>query len=343
MMILLSGTIGSKNLELSSNLMKDFYKNKRILITGSSGYLATNIVDELKEIDCQIIRLSRSRVTLIPQDCVATIENISGDIRYQAVWDQLLKSDINVIFHLAAQTSVSVADENPTADFEVNVLPMLNMLESCRRSGKSPTILFAGTVTQVGIPGYLPVDEKHPENPITMYDFHKLMAEKYLKYYVKKGIVQGVCLRLANVFGPGPGSSSTDRGILNRLICKAVNGEALTIYGKGDNVRDYIYIADVVSAFLTAGAKIERINGQHFVIGSGTGHTIAEAVKLVAQHVEKKTELRVPVTNIERYTQKSLIETRNFIADISAFKHATGWSPSVNLTHGIDLTIGGLL
>ncbi|MDA2928782.1 NAD-dependent epimerase/dehydratase family protein [Acidobacteria bacterium AH-259-O06] len=311
---------------------------QKILVTGGTGYLAANLINRLKNTDCHIVRLGRPETVFTPMSGVARIEDVRGDIRQRATWERSLDG-VTTIFHFAAQTSAYVADENPQADLEVNVLPMLQLLEICRENDWHPSILFSGTVTETGIPESLPVDETHPDQPVTIYDLHKLMAENYLKYYSQQGIVCGAILRLANVYGPGPRSSSPDRGMLNQIVRRALGGEALTIYGRGEHVRDYIYVEDVVQAFLQAVQNIERLNGRHFVIGTGQGHTIAESVKLVAERVAKKTGRLVPVKHIDSPVSQSPIEARDFVADSSRFSQATGWRGGVSLIDGIDRTI----
>jgi UDP-glucose 4-epimerase len=315
-----------------------FYKGKRLLITGGAGYLASNLVGLLREMDCFITRLDRPGTQFAPVIGKASTQDVQGDIRERAIWEPLLVN-ADIVFHFAAQTSVYVADKNPIADLDVNVLPILYLLETCRQKCWHPIVIFSGTVTECGIPTRLPVDENHPDHPITIYDLHKLMAEGYLKHYTAQDVLRGAVLRLANVYGPGPKSSSADRGVLNLMIQKALKGETLTVYGDGNYMRDYVYVEDVARAFLEAGAKIDRVNGRHFVIGSGQGHTIAEAVNLVAERVALKIGQRVPVIYVEPPEALSQIETRNFIADTMRFSHATGWKARVPLVDGIDRTI----
>lgn len=320
------------------SLMVSRFAGKRILITGASGYLANNLIHSLKHINCTIIRLSRnSKLSSISG--IASIIDITGNICTREIWAQVLEK-VDIVYHLAAQTSVYVADKNPLADLEINVVPMLNLLETCRNKAWKPIIIFSGTVTETGIPKTLPVNESHEDCPITIYDIHKLMAENYLKYYSNYGIVQGTILRLANVYGPGPKSSSADRGIINMVMRKALAGEPLTIYGKGECLRDYIYVEDVVSAFLKAAIHIENLNSKHFVIGSGKGHTIAQAINLVADRVALKTgKQRVPVKHIEPSSIQSPIERRNFVADKRQFSLITGWHTCYSLIDGIDQTL----
>jgi nucleoside-diphosphate-sugar epimerase len=285
-----------------------------------------------------MIRFDRPEANLLPVNGKAKIDDMFGDIRDQLIWEKVLdKTDI--VFHFAAQTSTYASNDNPLDDIKINVLPMLNMLETCRRKNWNPVILFSSTVTVIGIPAALPVNEAQTGRPITVYDLHKLMAEEYLKYFVAQGFVRGAVLRLSNVYGPGPKSSRSDRGILNMMIRKALVKEALTVYGKGDFLRDYICVEDVARAFLTAGIKIEKLNGRHFIIGTGEGHTVAQAINLVADRVALKTGHRVNVTHIEPSTPQSPIEDRNFVADPRQFCDATGWEKQFSLNEGIDFTI----
>ena len=314
------------------------YTGKRILVTGGTGYLATNLVGFLKDSEWCIVRLSRPGATFIPFDGAAQIIDVTGDVRERTTWEHTLEG-IDVVFHFAAQTSVYVAQENPLADLKINVMPMLYLLETCRQRGWQPTVLFSGTVTETGIPVRLPVDETQPDNPITVYDLHKLIAEHYLRSYATQRIVRGVVLRLANVYGPGPQSRSADRGVLNTMVRKALKGEMLSVYGKGDYLRDYVYVEDVARAFLAAGAENDNVNGQHFVIGTGQGHTIAEAFNIVAERVALKTGTRVAITHIDRPALQSAIETRNFVVDPRKFAQATGWRPTYSLCQGIDRTV----
>jgi nucleoside-diphosphate-sugar epimerase len=123
------------------------------------------------------------------------------------------------------------------------------------------------------------------------------------------------------------------------MVRRALKGEELTIYGDGKFVRDYVYVEDVASAFLSVASKIDKTNGRHFVIGRGDAHTIADAVNLVAQCVKHKTGKSVRVTYIDPPANLSPIEKRNFIANTNQFTNATGWQANISLKQGIDLTI----
>jgi nucleoside-diphosphate-sugar epimerase len=310
----------------------------RVLVTGGAGYVGSSVVRLLGDAGCRVVRLNRpDSVGPAPQP-PPDAEDMTGDIRDRTVWDRALDG-VDVVIHLAAQTSVGVANRDPPADLENNVLPLLYLLETCRRKGSRPAVVFASTATVVGLPTRLPVDEAHADRPVTIYDLHKWMAEGYLSYYTREGVVRGATLRLANVYGPGPRSRSADRGVLNAMVRRALDGKALTIYGMGEHLRDYVYIEDVARAFLAAATHIGRLDGEHFVVGSGQGHTVAEAVRTVADRVGSRTGRRVEVTHADPPMPLLPIERRDFVADITRFHRATGWSPGVGLVEGIDRTI----
>src|SRR5690606_17005384 len=117
--------------------------------------------------------------------------------------------------------------------------------------------------------------------PITAYDVHKLHAEQLMLLAHRQGQLGACSLRLPNVYGPGP-RGADDRGILNLMIRRAMRGEDLTIWGDGNFVRDYVFVDDVVDAFVAALRHAASTDGRRFVIGSGQGHTIAEAFREVA-------------------------------------------------------------
>jgi len=314
------------------------FQNKNILLTGSNGYLAHALCSLLAKTKCRIIAMDIHQITPFLPSKIRKIKIIKRDIRNPDVFSEILKP-IDIVFHFAAQTSVYKANDNPLDDMAINLLPMLHLLETCRSRKISPIIIFAGTATECGIPKYLPVDERHPDHPMTIYDLHKLAAENYLKYYVRQGFVKGAILRLANVYGPGPKSSSAERGVLNMMALRALQGLDLTLYGSGNFIRDYIYIDDVAEAFLYSASKIDKINGQHLIVGTGKGYKISEAFEIVAKRVEVRTGRTVKIRHVKPPSYLSPIETRNFIANRTRIKKLTGWKPSHGLVNGIDMMI----
>ncbi len=291
------------------------YSGRAVAITGATGFIGSCTLKVLADADCRILPV---------------------DLRDPATCTGLLEAD--VVFHFAADTGTASSDEHERRSFEANVLPFRELLSMCAAAPSRPFIVFAGSVTQTGVPRTVPVSEDVPDNPVLPYDRHKLLSENDLKTAVADGRVSGTSLRLANVYGPGGHRQKRDRGVLNRMIRDAIGGRPLTVYGTGEYLRDYIYIEDVVNAFLMAGLCPEKLNGSHVVIGSGSGRTIAAAASTIADRVAAATGTRVPVTLAPRYALSAL-EQRQFVADPSRFIKATGWRPSWDFEDGVDRTI----
>jgi len=316
-----------------------YYRNKVVLVTGASGYIGSTFIQSLTHTGCNIIALTRDRKRLkslflnLPK-----IKIVEGDIRDKKIWRRLL-SKIDILFYFAAQTSSKFANENPLLDVEINLLPIINIIENCQKNDYHPDIVYSGTATEVGFTEKYSMDETFPDAPITVYDINKLSAEKWLQFYSNQLGNRAVTLRLTNVYGPSYNSSSSpDRGILNSMIYRAINNKPITIYGKGDFVRDYIYIEDVCSAFLTAASKIDLLKGRYYLIGSGKGYTIKDAFLEIKNVIEKMLHKKVKIIHVRIPKGLSKIEFRNFVADTSKFKSLTRWEAKVSLREGIKKT-----
>jgi len=320
-----------------------YYRDKTILITGGFGYIGSSVVSVLNKISCNIIVVTKeNRRDAGFSDGAAQVSVIEADIKKKDIWKDLLIG-VDVLFHFAAQTSSNVANSNPSFDTEVNLLPVVNIIETCQKNNFSPHIVFSGTVTEAGLTTTYPVNESFRDTPITVYDINKLAAEKYLQFYSNQLGNFAVTLRLPNVYGPGPKSSSADRGILNAMIRKALSGKPLTIYGDGNFIRDYIYIDDVAEAFLLAGAEIDTLKGNYYVIGTGVGYTMKDAVGIINDEVMQKTGKNVEITFVPPPENISQIEYRNFVADSKSFNSLTGWKARISLHEGIKRTINYFL
>jgi len=320
-----------------------YYKKKTILITGAAGFIGSSLARVLSQIDCTLICCSRDIEKLeIIRSAKAHVVNREIDIRTPSIWEEILEG-VDVVFHFAAQTSSKFANDNPCMDMDINLVPIARFVETCQNKSIRPDIIFPGTVTEAGLTQTYPIDEMIQDVPITVYDINKLAAEKYVCYYGAQLGGRGVNLRLANVYGPGPKSGRPDRGILNMMVMRALAGEPLTLYGEGKFVRDYIFIDDVVTAFLMAGAALPVTNGRYYVLGSGVGHTIKEMAEIVRNLVAKITGKNVDIQNVPPPPGLSQIEFRHFVANTSRFRQDTGWSPQVTLEAGIKRTIDSFM
>ena len=177
-----------------------WYCGKRVLVTGSSGYLGSKLVRLLAGVRCELHCVDRLPERQGLGETAASLHFHRADIRKKTALAKLA-AGADVIFHFAAQTSAQEADADPAGDFRLNVLPLFNMLEACRAGAVRPVIVFASTVTAYGMNPRLPVNEREADQPITMYDVHKAAAEKYLLNYCAAAWRDDA--ELANVYGPG--------------------------------------------------------------------------------------------------------------------------------------------
>lgn len=307
-----------------------------VLITGGSGYIASRLLPQLSGVGDLRVLSRRAPRPSIPfrwiqghaGDAVALAEAVEG---------------VRTIFHLAAQTSVAVAKQDPRADYDANVTSLVRLLDAIGGRKNPTTLVLAGTATESGIPPTDTLDERAQDQPITVYDSHKLEAERALEAASRSRIVRGVTLRLANVYGPGTPSGAVDRGVLNRMIRLAFKGHPLEIYGDGSELRDYTFIDDIAAAFVKAAGHAADISGRHFVVGSGDRRTIAQIVATVARRTEERVGHAVALKHVRMPESSDPIDARSYVVDASAFTAATGWRPSIDLETGIDRTLDWIL
>lgn len=300
-----------------------------ILITGASGLIGRSLAERLRgrhDLVCQ----SRTR-----RDNTPDVEWIQHDLATDS-WDVLAGRQIDVVYHLAGQTSTYKARNDPRVDLSVNVLGFLGLLDQLKRQARAPFVVLAGTATEIGLSDVLPIHEGLPDRPVTFYDLSKLTAERYLAQYVREQWLGGCTLRLGNVFGRSQPGQQADRGIIDKIFQQAVAGRAITMYGDGRFLRDYIFIDDVIAAFVHAAEQREQTNGRTFYIGSGQGTTLKEAFTKVIDLAAGFTGLRVELQEVTPPPGLSEIEGRNAVIDSSAFRQATGWKPEYNFDSGLQ-------
>jgi UDP-glucose 4-epimerase len=314
------------------------YNNKRVLVTGAAGYIGSALIDRLSVLGAEVIAFSRKPIF------IKGVKNVLGDIRNKDGWKDWV-SDVPIIFHLAAQTNDKVAAKNPMLDWENNCGSFLNLLRACGAAGNVPTVILASSVTLFGRPDKLPVRDSIPATPLSYYDLHKLCNETYLTLAQERGCVRGTSLRLANVYGPSSSVSAEGRGILNWMVGQALQHGKLTVYGTGEWIRDYIFIDDVVDAFLRMGvADPSAFNTASYQVCSGKGTRFLDVVRHLADLVQKHLGRSVSVSH-DHSVKLSVIDQRNFIGDPSKLIEKTGWESTISLEAGmqriLDVAIKG--
>jgi nucleoside-diphosphate-sugar epimerase len=309
---------------------------KSVIITGARGYIGSALATRLRDAGYALRLVSRSAdaANAAPGEAVQA-GYVQADLRDEGAWSDLL-SDSNTVVHLSSRTDLRAAEADPSADENINVEPVRALIRAAARSGRQPKVIFASTVTIVGNRHENPVDEKTPDRPCSVYDRHKLTCEALLREATGNGVLRACSLRLANVYGYGRVSTNANRGILNSMLRRALNKEALAVFGEGAYVRDFVHLQDVAEAFRAAVASDQLYDGSHYVIASGRGHTLAEAFDIIVEEAFHETGYRVEIRRAPEPPDLHPIERRNFVGDWRLFNELTGWRPRVELRAGIQ-------
>jgi len=224
---------------------------------------------------------------------------------------------------------------SPSDNLSDNVLNFIKTLDYLRGQKIKPFIVYAGTITQVGIVDGLLINEDLKDEPRTFYDLGKLTAEKYLLQYIEEGWLEGCSIRLPNVFGAVSIQQSKNRGIIDKLLRDALVGKNLEIYGEGNWVRDYLYIDDVTAALEITLLKKNELNGKYFCIGTGEATSLLNAFQKIVNIVGESTGNYVDIIKINIPKNSSKIDFRNSVVDSRKFINATNWSAKYTLEKGL--------
>lgn len=284
-----------------------------ILITGATGFTGSHLCRELLRKGYGVFGLSRSGKT---QNIASLLHEknfhlIEGDIRDMPRIRTIIKdNDVRVVFHLAAQLPQAGDFEDPFLSFEINAKGTLNMLHAAYLRGVEKFIYGSSIDVYSEPPKYLPVDEKHPVQPATNYGVSKLEGELYCNLYSKAMNV--VVLRYSIVYGMG---QRQDRAI-SRFINQTLSDKPLTIHGDGTQANDFVYVGDVVQAYLLA---LETNKPGIYNIGSGEEISVLDLAKKVIKFTKSKSGVRCTGTESNRPFR--------FALDINEARMALGYSP----------------
>lgn len=312
------------------------YKGTGVLITGGLGFIGSNIAHALVErgarvkiVDALVPELGGNRFNI--EAIKEGLEISIGDIRDLELIEKLVE-DVDVVFNLAAQVDHIASMEDPLLDLDMSGRGALTVLEACRRTGREIRVVFPGSRLQFGRPRTIPVAEDHPMDPMNIYAIHRLLGEAYHRVYDRSMGLSTCVLRLSNPFGPRQQMRHSKYGILNWFIRVAIEGGEITLYGAGDQERDYFFIDDGVDAFLRAGC-MQDAGGGVFNLGYGESITMADAAATIVEVVGSGT-----VTHIPWPEGRSKQETGGYVTDISRINKILGWSPKVSFAEGVRRT-----
>ena len=326
------------------------HNGKHVLITGGCGFVGTNLAERF---------LSEGRTVCVLDDLsrLGVERNLAwlraghgdrlrvevADIRDAKVVRRAVRNS-SAVFHFAAQVAVTSSLADPVHDFGVNAFGTLNVLEALRAQHEPPPLFFTSTNKVYGALDDVPLVEaatrwtpadgsagaitERPLAPHTPYGCSKAAADTYVLDYVRTFGLRAVAFRMSCIYGPHQ-FGTEDQGWVAHFVIRALEGKPITLFGDGRQVRDVLYVDDLVDAFAAAWKHIDRTSGRAFNIGGGSANTtsLVELLDLVTR-----------LTGLEPRIQLAPWregDQRHYVSDTRAFQAATGWAPAVDVATGV--------
>ncbi len=306
----------------------------KVLVTGGAGFIGSHLTEGILG--------ARHRVVVIDNESTGRRENvpggatfIRGDVANLKELEVAFEGGVDAVCHIAGQVSIIRSFTDPVADLRTNVQGTINVIQLCLKH-KVPRLLYASSMTNYGQTEVLPIPETHPCEPTSYYGITKFAAERYVHTTASRVDLDFgfhvTSFRMYNVYGPRQALDNPYQGVLGIFLGNLLRNEPITIYGDGEQSRDFIYISDVVRAWVTA-LDNEAAFGRIFNIGSGRRLTInqlADAVLDAFQQSRSTWEVR--------YFPARPGEQRHVEADVRRAASAMGWKPAISFEEGLAKT-----
>src|SRR3989344_9506126 len=304
-----------------------FWQGRIVLVTGASGFVGSHLVKRLILKKAQVVTLSKKglKISMQTQDEIGSIED------FEKLNGIIKKYKIDTIFHLAAQPIVEVGQENPIKTFEVNIKGTWNILESAREN-KIQKVIVASTIHVYGDNPKVPFKEEYFPQPSRPYETSKACADLLAQSFADTYNLPVEIPRFVNIYGPGDSNFSR---LIPKVIKSILNNEQPEVWDIG-SIRDFLYIDDVINAYLTLAEK-QLDNGRRlrvFNFGTGKPIKIHDLVLKIIELSKKKIKLEM-----EKPPEERANEIKKQYVSITKAKRELNWFPKVSLEDGLTRTI----
>lgn len=316
--------------------MTNYFKSKKVLITGGLGFIGSNLAIRLVKEGANVTLVD----SLVPEyggnlfnvkEIKSKVDINISDVRDEHSMKFLLQGQ-DYLFNLAGQTSHMDSMKNPQTDLEINCRAQISILETCRNFNPEIKVVFASTRQVYGKPDYLPVNEQHPIRPVDVNGINKIAGEWYHILYNNVYGIKACALRLTNTYGPRMRIKDARQTFLGIWIRLVLEGMPIEIWG-GEQLRDFNYIDDCVSALMYAAAS-KKAYGKVFNLGDHERISLKALAKLL-----------ITINGSGEYIVKTFPEDRkkidigDYYSDFDYFTRTVGWKPKVGITIGIKETL----
>lgn len=313
------------------------FVNKKVMITGGLGFIGSNLACHLVELGAHVVIVD----ALLPgcggnpfniEDIRNRVEVSFADLRDADALRPLVKGQ-DIIFNLAGKISHIESMQDPFADLEINARSQLSLLEACRHGNPGVKIVYAGTRQIYGIPEYLPVNERHPLQPVDINGIHKMAGGWYHLVYHKVYGLRASTLRLTNTYGPRMVVRDSRQGVIGWFIKQAMDGEEIQLYGGGGQLRDMTYVDDVADAFLFA-AVSDEVDGDVFNLGGPQPVSLRDFVHVLVEICGSGSYREVDFP-----PERKRIDIGDYYGDYGKIKRVLRWEPRTSLAEGLEKTV----
>ena len=301
-------------------------EGRSALVTGGAGFIGSHMVDRLLEEDFRVI--------IVDDLSSGKLKNVNhhATFHHMSITQPMLEEVFNrekpeLVFHMAAQSSVSRSTKNPISDSEINALGTLRLLDASRKSGVDKVIYSCTGGALYGDPVSVPCSESTPVVPISPYGMSKYIAEQYLQYYRRQYLLDFTSLRYGNVYGPRQDPEG-EAGVIAIFISAMLSGSRPTIFGDGEQQRDFVAVEDIIDANMAA---IDRGSGKAFNIASGE----LTSVNSVFEALREITGFRWDASR----APARMGDVYRISLDCSLAAEELKWSPSTKLADGLERTV----
>ncbi|MEX1112779.1 MAG: GDP-mannose 4,6-dehydratase [Candidatus Andersenbacteria bacterium] len=314
------------------NDVSEYFRGKSVLITGGAGFIGSSLAQAIVPLGAKVTVLD----AMLPlyggnefnlEGIRDQIEFVQGDIRDAELVAKLV-SGKDIVYSFAAQVSYIDSKEQPFLDLDINGKGHLTVLEAIREHAPQARVLFSSSRMVYGKIKTVPVEETHPTDPLSLYGIHKLLGEKYYHYYWDTFGVDTVSVRIPNPYGPRQQMKHSKYSIVGWFVRQAMEDNNIDIFGDGQQERDYLYIDDIVDAFLHL--TVKGASGEVYNIGTHERIRFVDMVDAVLAEVGSGRKTHIPWP--ESYEKN---ETGNYIADTAKIEAVTNWKPQVSLKEGV--------
>ena len=313
------------------------FSGANVLVTGGLGFIGSSLIRQLVTLGAKVTLVD----SLIPEyggnlfnihDFRDKVSIELADVRDTKAMAALIKKR-DFLFNLAGQTSHLDSMTDPLTDLNINAVAQLHILEACRLHNPDVKIVFASTRQIYGRPEYLPVNEKHPTNPVDVNGINKLAGESYHLLYNNIYKIRACALRLTNTYGPGMRVKDARQTFLGVWLRRVIEGEPIQVYGDGRQLRDFNFVTDVVKALLQAAGDAAS-EGQLFNLGHWEHISLEELAALLVRLDKHGRYELIPFP-----ADQKAIDIGDYYGDFSKIQNALGWSPEVPLENGLAMTL----